>query len=252
MRVVHFSDHHTNFMRLPHADLYICTGDMLPNFPILKIVVDRFKRNGTVMWDPFDGSKQPFGFIGGRVFDPERERIKQDAWRVFYGNLKKLLDNPAAPVVIVRGNHDFTDLSQCFSGGPVWEINEDPSRTFEHMGFKIGGCRGIPYIQGEWSDELFDEQFDERMSHVPNDLDILVTHSPPHGIRDQFRDEHGGSQAVRRYVNSRYYGPFDVKRDPLLLHAFGHIHEHNGSEKIGDTVYSNAATTMLVHELEKR
>lgn len=65
-----------------------------------------------------------------------------------------------------------------------------------------------------------EEHLQERFDMIPDDTDILITHSPPHGCYlDQLRDgTMVGSCALRdRVVN------LDLK-----LHVFGHIHEGYG------------------------
>ena len=49
--------------------------------------------------------------------------------------------------------------------------------------------------------------------------DILVTHSPPQGIADIYKDKNKGSQAVRDAV---------FRLNPAL-HIFGHVHPHGGN-----------------------
>ena len=66
------------------------------------------------------------------------------------------------------------------------------------------------------------EQLDKLVCH---DYDILVTHSPPQGIADIYKDKNKGSQALREAV---------FRLNPAL-HIFGHVHPHGGNAfKLGD------------------
>jgi Icc-related predicted phosphoesterase len=147
-------------------------------------------------------------------------------------------------VVVCRGNHDFTDIGPYF-GGDVHEIGIDPKPVFEIGGLRFGGMRGIPYMIGEWSDELHDAEWDWRVEHLPDDLDVLVTHTPPHGILDS-GGSHYGCRAIRRYVDRRMDETAYRGGKPLRAHLFGHVHERHGFHRFGDrgTIFSNAATTV--------
>lgn len=267
MRICHFSDWHSDRNKLPAADLYICTGDMLPNFPLL-LCQSKWNRQ-PVPWRAnlhyfMEGNQRlgapvPPGYPVAREFHPEFEETHQKRWiKEVLGSYRDLFppecrDNP---VVCVRGNHDFTDLSEAF-GGDVWEVNLDPSRTTEVLGLKVGGCRGIPQIVGEWSDELAENgkppegnmvrpaagNFDEVVRHLPADLEILITHAPPYGMLDA-EGNHYGSRALNSYLNERMYAWGKLK-----AHFFGHVHMANGSRKEADILFSNAARTHIVYEL---
>lgn len=249
MNVCHISDWHGKLKRLPHSDLYVVTGDMLPNFPLVKIMIDKWRRDGIVTFDPYDprGGPPPPGHFVDRIIDPQREAVRQSEWCLQRPFRREVGIPDDAPVIVVKGNHDFISLSD-WIGGDVWEIDEDPTRTTTIAGVKFGGCRGINYIIGEWSDELSKEEFVARSAQVPKDIDVLVTHSPPEGILDCYPGyhdaEHWGSPALAGWLNSRNYAPVTLK-----AHLFGHVHEAHSIKKIGGTTFSNAATSINVLHL---
>lgn len=83
-----------------------------------------------------------------------------------------------------------------------------------------------------------EEELKEKWDLIPEDVDILITHSPPYGILDVTRptSKRGlGSQG------SVWLMPFKFPK--LKLHVFGHIHESYGvSEPEGDApIFVNAA-----------
>jgi Icc-related predicted phosphoesterase len=220
MKVVHFSDWHAAFRELPEADLYVCTGDMMKDF---------------------------------HCYGPARDEFlmeqSQREWADSIPSLRVSFGSPKAPVVCVRGNHDFTPLSILFRGGPVFEINE-PNDVYEFGGLRFGGCRGINYIVGFWSDELREPDFNHVTGKLPLDLDVLVTHSPPWGILDQWEHYspgggHLGAEAISRYLTRAQYEGKMPK-----AHLFGHIHESCGLNlDTNGILFSNAATTVNVLEL---
>lgn len=66
---------------------------------------------------------------------------------------------------------------------------------------------------------------------VPNDTDVLITHTPPLGYLDQFGDERWGCRDLLS----------TVERIKPAYHIFGHVHERHGCLFNGDTYFINAA-----------
>ena len=224
-KVAHASDWHGEWRQLPVADLYVFTGDMLRNFP-------------SIAWD---------GSHPRRVIDHDKESKMQTRWLLEEerkGGLRRWLGNPSAPVITVRGNHDFADIGPFF-GGDFWEVDLDPSRTHEWRGLKVGGCRGINFLCGEWADEIQVEAWGDHASQIPADLDILVTHAPPYMVQD-YEGDHYGVRALRGYVDRRVYS--DDGRP--LVHMFGHVHAARGTRIEGNITFSNAAQGMNVLKFE--
>jgi hypothetical protein len=66
-----------------------------------------------------------------------------------------------------------------------------------------------------------EEELAEKWAMIPDDVDILVTHSPPKGMLDKTIDgTPAGSQSLTNKIH----------RLQPLLHVFGHIHESYGKE----------------------
>lgn len=136
--------------------------------------------------------------------------------------------------ILVGGNHDtFLDegipLSLCDQIEECCEYLLDKSTEFN--GLKIYGSPwtktfpGInPYCKAFTVDT--DEELAEKWALIPNDVDILITHSPPNGIldgvmRDSGTSEYCGSISLRNEV---------IQRIKSQLHIFGHIHEWGGHQ----------------------
>lgn len=209
MIICHFSDWHEREYKLPFADVYVCTGDMYPNFP--------FKNsNGTI------------------EVVPERERDLQLLW-ASGKDYRHNLENKEAPVILVKGNHDFLNLSLLFSG-VVYEFNEIP-KTISINNISFSGVTGIPYINGNWADELNSDQ-EQIFDTIPNS-DIILTHCPPKSIMDNGH----GSGILASYLNKRSY------TTPVKAHLFGHIHECKDMRVIGDIIFSNASNGYNILEI---
>lgn len=238
MKVVHFSDWHGSTEILPSGDVYVCTGDMMPNFPLL-ILDGNDARGKRLTWDPISQNSPPLGsYVVGQELDPSRERRLQLRWQKSHPARKELGIPDSAHVLVVKGNHDFVPLAGWF-GGNVFEITDDPTRVFTLFGLRWGGCRGVDII-GCWADELRLEEFYDRAMGIPPDIDVLLTHTPPAGILSN----QWGSPAVASYVSKRM-----LTDGGLQAHLFGHVHEKYGVETRGGTLFSNAATHVNVVDL---
>ncbi|MEI7741463.1 MAG: metallophosphoesterase [bacterium] len=254
MRIVHFSDWHGETKNLPPADLYVCTGDMLPNFRTHIIDVPgvgrvEWEHNIDLLGMPL--SPCPEGKLVRKRLSFKREIKFQTRYLTMMGPgyLRGLMASPDSPVVCCRGNHDFVDLAPMFAGGPVFEISKDPTRFLlvpsAARTWKIGGVRGVRLHRGDWPDELMTEELLNRVMHLPLDLDILVTHAPPEGILDRIPCEGLNSPTIRAYIAKR-----GASSGPVLqAHLFGHIHEERGMAVLDKTAFSNASGAFHVIEL---
>src|SRR4051812_924372 len=78
------------------------------------------------------------------------------------------------------------------------------------------------------------EQDRERFfSLIPCDTDVVISHSPPHGILDQ-------TSATREHLGCRALLNAVVRVQPTL-HAFGHVHGAYGTTTFGDMFFTNAS-----------
>eukprot|EP01119_Soliformovum_irregulare_P020569 TRINITY_DN6687_c0_g1_i1.p1 TRINITY_DN6687_c0_g1~~TRINITY_DN6687_c0_g1_i1.p1 ORF type:complete len:114 (+),score=21.58 TRINITY_DN6687_c0_g1_i1:688-1029(+) len=75
---------------------------------------------------------------------------------------------------------------------------------------------------------------------IPEDVDVLITHMPPHEIRDvAHTGRHWGCPDLRRrveHIKPKY-------------HLFGHCHEGYGKITIGETTFINCA---ILNDVEGR
>lgn len=256
IRIVHFSDWHGHATKLPEADLYVCTGDMLLNWP------EKVRDPGA------------YDYRGYRIV-PERERelqTKQMNQFITNGGLVRYLGSPGAPVVVVRGNHDFVDLAPYFGGCNL--IHEFVNNELivvpisRHGGdVRITGHRGIPIINGRWQDEMSKPDLLDRVRAMP-EADLFLTHYPPAGMLDSSMPpglSMGGGwaetfgldgmvQALLRKVTSDYVFTDNglTEQSPArAAHCFGHIHECGGYQtQAVDVIFSNAATSVNVFDIE--
>ena len=138
--------------------------------------------------------------------------------------------------IFIAGNHDFGFEDIRHSNEPGIKIPEgityleDDSVTID--GIKIYGSPWQPWFH-DWAFNLKrGEEIAEKWKMIPDDVDILITHGPPHGILDKTeRLVNAGCEDLHKRV-------FDVNPK---IHVFGHIHEGYGMREIDDVIFINAS-----------
>jgi len=137
--------------------------------------------------------------------------------------------------ILIAGNHDnriagfpFSAMSRHYQ-----EMGEtylcDSGTEFE--GFKIWGSPWTTQFPGINPKccaftRPFMSSLQDRWELIPDDVDILITHTPPYSILDKVATEFGasvGDQDLLKELDSR------IKPK---LHVFGHIHENGGKQMI--------------------
>jgi Icc-related predicted phosphoesterase len=144
-------------------------------------------------------------------------------------------------VIVIAGNHDnlliqtadrhmahaychpaeyLCDSETEFEGLKIW--GSPWTKTFEGMN---------PHCKAFTLDS--EQELKEKWKLIPEDSDILVTHSPPRGILDQVEREDvfiEGHQCdiLENVGSSSLQNSVASKRYVLKLHVFGHIHEAYG------------------------
>jgi Icc-related predicted phosphoesterase len=134
----------------------------------------------------------------------------------------------------IAGNHDwFFEKTPQF----VKETVPDNVIYLEDSGAEIEGLYfyGTP-VQKPFNNWAFNREEDKLAQHweaIPNNTDVLITHSPPYGIMDWSRHSKSaqGSPSLLHEIQQR------IKPK---IHCFGHMHECHGIEIINETTFINA------------
>jgi len=165
--------------------------------------------------------------VAGDVCLNGREHERQ-GFDEFLGRL------PHKHKLFVAGNHDvpFANVTSKEAG----VLLKNATCYLENSGVEIGGLK---FWGSPWQPEFFDWAFNlprgrqlaEIWAQIPNDTDVLVTHTPPYGILDRVDSgEHVGCEDLRRAL----------QRVKPKVHVFGHVHEDRGVTPQNGTTFINA------------
>lgn len=157
--------------------------------------------------------------------------------------------------IIIAGNHD-----NCLQTGISVFVNPLLSKSMlpiygpdviylydsgtEFEGLKIWGSpwsktfKGInPHCKAFTVDA--EEELAKKWDQIPDDIDILITHSPPFGILDGIPIGDGSLFHVGSHSLYERYEKYEDWKKPVL-HIFSHIHEGYGKQG-GDTIFVNCS-----------
>jgi Icc-related predicted phosphoesterase len=145
------------------------------------------------------------------------------------------------PFIFTHGNHDFAIATPWLIDAGVDAVCLDDT-THVLNGISFYGIPWTKYFTGAWNRELHPREMQEVINRIPY-VNVLVSHGPPLGILD--RNVYGERCGCPTMRNALDYGTISVPD----VYLCGHIHESNGVCRVGDTLYSNAATTQHIIEL---
>jgi Icc-related predicted phosphoesterase len=137
--------------------------------------------------------------------------------------------------ILISGNHDWL-----FERNRLLALTHKPSNVIylQDGEVVIDGIKfyGTP-VQKPFYDWAFNRPESTLIKHwqaIPDDVDVLITHSPPYMIGDYVPRsmQHEGSPSLYEEV---------TKRIKPKIHCFGHIHNGYGIHVIGETTFINAS-----------
>lgn len=142
--------------------------------------------------------------------------------------LRFVEEYPAKHSIIVPGNHDrmLVDTNEEY----LDKYNILVNKTVTIDGYKIHGTPWQPYFFN-WAFNLDFHELTEKHDEIPLDVDILITHCPPHGILDYYQGS-CGDEALTLLL---------PKLTEMKLCMFGHIHESYGIIEKNGVIFKNGA-----------
>lgn len=138
--------------------------------------------------------------------------------------------------IMIAGNHDWAlqlnkrmTLDASFDKDVIY---------LEDSGVNIDGINiyGTPWMPPFfcWAFMKDEEDLVDHYAAIPDNTDLLITHSPPYGILD-FGAGHNRCGSISLLER--------IQQLPNLKHhVFGHIHESYGKIHINDTVFHNVSS----------
>ena len=159
------------------------------------------------------------------LFDRASNDVKRmDAW---FGSLD--FDQ----ILCVGGNHDLG------LEAALWKTRQ-PFRNATVLQDTRIALNGVVFYGAPWVPMLKshafyqpDHEIKKRWSLIPEDVDVLITHSPPAKILDR-------SRSGARYGCGHLAAA--VERVRPRLHCFGHVHASAGILKTDHTIFVNACS----------
>jgi Icc-related predicted phosphoesterase len=139
--------------------------------------------------------------------------------------------------IIVAGNHEV-----CLEKRPA--AARALLRDFIYLEDEAATIEGLVFYGSPWQPKFRIWAFGatrgaelaSKWAKIPDRVDVLVTHGPPHGLGDRIRwkdeERHVGCVDLRARVRAA----------PPRLHLFGHIHQDRGLWHEGATTFANVTT----------
>ncbi len=140
---------------------------------------------------------------------------------------------PHTHKLVIAGNHD----GALQTDAPLARLELDACTYLQDSAHSIDG---VTFWGTPWTPTFYDWWFmgDEpflarKFTGIAPDVDVLISHGPPHGILDVTDEQvHAGSVSLRDWLDGR-------PRPRVMI--FGHIHEGYGILERDGRVYVNAA-----------
>lgn len=133
-------------------------------------------------------------------------------------------DLPYRYKIFICGNHD-----DCLYEASIDGLDDNVNYLC-NSGIEIEGLKfyGVPMFM---EDCITDRQ-SRNYASIPNDTEVLITHSPAYGILDFDDDINYGSEEILEIIPILHN---------LKAHLFGHIHARNGIMEQNGVIFSNGA-----------
>lgn len=146
-------------------------------------------------------------------------------------------------IVCTGGNHDFELQKRSrYSDRPFRNAVYLEGRSHQHKGVKFFGAPWVPELLGQ---AFFtgDNLLAEKWSHIPDDVDVLITHTPPAGVLDV--SSRGFTLGCEHLLAA-------IERTKPRVHCFGHVHASSGIHQEGSITFVNAALVNSNYRLSRQ
>lgn len=137
--------------------------------------------------------------------------------------------------IFIAGNHDF--YFEKYSEDKIKEIIPENIHYLKESGITLNGIKfwGSPVSPGDGSwafNKNALQEIDRHWKQIPQDTQILITHTPPYKIMDVLNNgKHIGCASLLKILDNR----------EIKVHIFGHVHNSYGSTTVAGTKFINAS-----------
>ncbi len=135
-------------------------------------------------------------------------------------------------VLCIGGNHDYMlEDRHGLTDQPFKNATYLEDQSLVHNGIVFYGTPWVPFLRAHafYADET---GLREKWSGIPENTDVLITHTPPAGMFD--RSSRGQDLGCRHLAER-------VPQVAPTVHCFGHVHASAGMREDGMTTYVNAS-----------
>lgn len=136
-------------------------------------------------------------------------------------------------ILCTGGNHD-RELERRVR---AWQQPLANARYLQDSGVVFGGLKfwGAPWVPMLDDHAFFadDDDLNAAWARIPEDVDVLITHTPPAGVLDRSSGE--ASLGCPFLADA-------LQRVKPRLHCFGHVHAAVGREDRNGTIFVNATS----------
>lgn len=141
-------------------------------------------------------------------------------------------DLPHKHKILVPGNHDrvFEDSPEYVMSIVMDKFHVLIDNEIVIEGIKFYGTPSQPVFYN-WAFNHSERIREEKYSLIPEDTDVLITHTPPFTVLDFVRSIHVGCPLLLERV----------KKVKPKYHVFGHIHEGYGTISDENTTFVNSS-----------
>ena len=109
------------------------------------------------------------------------------------------------------------------------------------MGYKFFGSPYVPPC-GPWAFMLKNEERLVKFKEIPEDTDILITHTPPYAILDGEKNHDPEVKESLKRFGCKILREEVLTRIKPLYNIFGHNHDGYGQMEVEGIKFINAAT----------
>jgi hypothetical protein len=146
-------------------------------------------------------------------------------------------------ILCIGGNHDFALQARVGVCVPV--LRNAVYLQDQVLHYRDRTFYGTPWVPelASWAYYLPPGDLRAKWELIPDATDILITHSPPHGVLDRnSRGKSCGCPDLRQRV-------LDIRP---RLHCFGHVHASSGTLAHAGTTFVNASVVNSQYQIARR